>query len=84
MNVHSKLAEAEELAILRGYSEGRIGMRAAIAKLDYDGFADLLIAIGKAGLQLPSDPDTPESRAEFARARELLMPLLIKNRDASH
>jgi len=66
----------QKLAVLRDYSGGRIGTRAAIESLELDDYADLVIALSSSNLPFPKPADTRMSRRHRANARELLLPLL--------
>lgn len=69
-------ADQEQLAALCAYAEGRLGTRRAIERLGVRDYADLVIALAQHGLDLPKPPDTPRHRAQVARARAILQPLL--------
>jgi hypothetical protein len=69
-------AGEQQVATLRAYAEGRIGTRRAIERLGARDYADLLIALAQHDLDLPKPPDTPRHRAQVARARAVLQPLL--------
>ena len=68
------------LKVLRDYAEGRLGTRAAIEKIGAQDYADLVIALAQQDLPFPKPADTPRRRANVARARALLEPLLRRGR----
>ncbi len=75
------MADADRRAILEAYSAGRLGTRQTIDLLDFDGYADLLIALAQVDLPLPKPSDTPARRADYDRASAILQPLLRRHGD---
>jgi hypothetical protein len=80
MNAEAKLPHPDPREILEAFSSGSLSAKAAIRRLDYQDFADLLIALGKAELPLPGPSGSPEEKVHLARARELLLPILAERR----
>jgi hypothetical protein len=76
MDDNKALSGEAQLAILRDYSEGRLGMRQTIESLGFRDYADLLIALAQHGLNLPKPVPTLQHDAHLARARSVLQPLL--------
>jgi hypothetical protein len=72
----TKRTEERKLQVLRDYAAGKLGTRRAIELAGFADYADLLIALAQNDLDLPKPADTPEHRAQVARAREILQPLL--------
>lgn len=64
---------------LRQYAAGMLGTRQAIERAGLADFADLLIALAQAGLDLPKPADTPTRRAHVERARAILQPRLRRH-----
>lgn len=61
---------------LRAYSAGRLGTREAIERAGLDDYADLVIAIARADLDLPKPAKSARRAAAIARAAEILQPRL--------
>jgi hypothetical protein len=75
MNAETKLSEADRRQILEAYAAGDMGTRDAIEALGYRDFADILIGLAQAGLELPKPADTPARAERMKRAREILLPI---------
>lgn len=61
---------------LRAYSAGRLGTREAIERAGFDDYADLVIALASADLDLPKPAESPRRAAAIAFAAEILQPRL--------
>ena len=68
--------DQEQLATLRAYAAGQLGTRQAIERAGMHDYADLLIALAQADLDLPKPAATAAHDAHLARAREILQPRL--------
>jgi hypothetical protein len=75
MNATTKVSVQDQRQILEAYSAGNMGTRDAIEALGYRDFADIIIGLAQAGLDLPKPADTPERDARMKRAREVLVPI---------
>lgn len=64
--------------ILRDYSAGRLGTRAAIEALAFEDYADLIIALAQADLPFPLPSQEPDIVRDRARAWAILEPLLTR------
>ena len=62
--------------MLQRYADGLLGTRRTIEEIGAADYADLLIAMGQAGLTLPKPWTTPAHEAQIAHARAILQPRL--------
>lgn len=79
MNVQTKISAQDQRRILEAYSAGTMGTRDAIEALCYRDFADIIIGLAEAGLDLPPPADSPHIQKHKELAEELLLPLLRKD-----
>lgn len=70
------MTREEQETVLRRYAAGEFGTRRAIEALGAHDFADLMIAMAQAGLEMPKPQQSAAHDAHVARARTILQPLL--------
>ena len=69
-------SEQRQIKALRDYAAGLLGTRSAMQQAGLEDYAELVIALAEHDLDLPKPADTPEHRANVARARAILQPRL--------
>lgn len=73
------MTQDEAHSQLRRYAAGELGTRQTIEAIGGTDYADLIIALTRAGLDFPRPQETPAREAQVARARALLQPLLRRH-----
>jgi hypothetical protein len=68
--------EDKRLRALRDYAAGMAGTRETMRRAGINDYAELVIALSQHDLDLPKPADTPQRRAQVARAGAILQPLL--------
>ena len=71
---------SEKLDVFRAYAQGNAGTRETIERAGLQDYADLVIALVRNGLDFPKPADTPERRAQIAKASAILQPRLQHGR----
>lgn len=72
--------DTKQLEALRKYADGLAGTRETIQRAGLGDYADLVIALVQNELEFPKPTDTPERRAQVAKASAILQPLLRHGR----
>lgn len=72
--------DTKQLEVLRKYADGLVGTRETIQRAGLRDYADLVIALAQNELEFPKPADTPERRAQVAKASAILQPLLRHGR----